>query len=126
MDRLKLGLAKAEGDVDVLLTCEWPAGLCDGLPDAAKPPGLNLDGGRGRAGAAPSERLGRAGAAPNKQLGRAGAAEGSARALRRVAAPLGVLTGFACLPTPPAATCRLGDVRRGGAGVPAAVPPRRR
>ncbi|KAL4423189.1 hypothetical protein ABPG77_000322 [Micractinium sp. CCAP 211/92] len=44
VDRLKLGLAKAEGDVDVLLTCEWPAGLCDGLPDAAKPPGLSLDG----------------------------------------------------------------------------------
>lgn len=44
VDRLKLGLAKAEGDIDVLLTCEWPAGLCDGLPDTAKPQGVPLDG----------------------------------------------------------------------------------
>lgn len=59
VDRLKLGLAKAEGDVDVLLTCEWPAGLCDGLPDAAKPPGLSLDGKQGREGA--RQASGRAG-----------------------------------------------------------------
>lgn len=29
---------KADGDVDLLLTCEWPAGVTDGaapLPDAA-------------------------------------------------------------------------------------------
>lgn len=44
VDRLKLALARAEGDIDVLLTCEWPAGLCDGLPDAAKPQGVPLEG----------------------------------------------------------------------------------
>ena len=45
MDRLKLALVRAEGDVDVLLTCEWPAGTCDGLPDAAKPQDVKkLDG----------------------------------------------------------------------------------
>jgi hypothetical protein len=44
VDRLKLALAKAEGDIDVLLTCEWPAGLCDELPDAAKPQDVRLDG----------------------------------------------------------------------------------
>lgn len=44
VEKLKLGIAQAEGDVDVLLTCEWPAGLCDGLPEAAKPQGIKLDG----------------------------------------------------------------------------------
>jgi hypothetical protein len=44
VDRLKLALAKAEGDVDVLLTCEWPAGVCDDLPEAARPQGVALDG----------------------------------------------------------------------------------
>ncbi|PSC76403.1 Zinc finger CCCH domain-containing 64 [Micractinium conductrix] len=45
VDRLKLALVRAEGDVDVLLTCEWPAGTCDGLPDAAKPQDVKkLDG----------------------------------------------------------------------------------
>jgi hypothetical protein len=44
VDRLKLQLTQAEGDMDVLLTCEWPAGLCDGLLEAAKPVGIPLDG----------------------------------------------------------------------------------
>lgn len=46
VDRLKLALAQAEGDIDVLLTCEWPQGLCDGLAEAAKPQGIRLDGAR--------------------------------------------------------------------------------
>lgn len=45
VDKLKLALAKAEGDIDVLLTNEWPQGLCDGLADAARPQDAKLDGG---------------------------------------------------------------------------------
>lgn len=44
VDRLKLALAQAEGDIDVLLTCEWPQGVADGLAEAARPQGIRLDG----------------------------------------------------------------------------------
>lgn len=52
---LQLALAK-EGDIDVLLTCEWPEGLCEGLPDAAQPQGMELEG----EGPGPGEGLGQA------------------------------------------------------------------
>lgn len=36
---VKRQLANAQGDIDLLLTNEWPAGVCIGLPDAALPQG---------------------------------------------------------------------------------------
>ena len=41
----------ADGDVDVLLTNDWPQGLCEGLPGSARPEGMKPSDG-GWAGAA--------------------------------------------------------------------------
>ncbi|MEW5297133.1 MAG: hypothetical protein WDW36_000361 [Sanguina aurantia] len=39
--RLKTALQGMEGDVDVLLTCEWPAGVTRGIPDSLLQPGAH-------------------------------------------------------------------------------------
>lgn len=41
---LRLQLQHVDGDVDVLLTSEWPDGVCAGLPDAALPAGALVAG----------------------------------------------------------------------------------
>jgi lariat debranching enzyme len=41
---LNHALNHAVGDMDILLTNEWPAGIADGLPDGAKPAGVKTDG----------------------------------------------------------------------------------
>lgn len=49
---LQLDITRATGDIDVLLTNEWPEGLCDNLPEAAVPQGADLSGGWVAGGAA--------------------------------------------------------------------------
>lgn len=48
VQNLKHKLQATDGDIDMLLTNEWPAGVCFGLPDASKPnpviEGGNLEG----------------------------------------------------------------------------------
>ncbi len=37
----------ASGDMDVFLTCEWPAGVCAAVPPALLPPDMPPDAGAG-------------------------------------------------------------------------------
>ncbi len=40
VDRLTKAVETTEGDIDLLLTCEWPAGVTDGLPAGSLPAGV--------------------------------------------------------------------------------------
>ena len=44
MNRLKLQLEGAAGDIDLLLTCEWPEGILLATPPGSTPEGLNSPG----------------------------------------------------------------------------------
>lgn len=43
-DLLRHKVEAADGDIDLLLTNEWPEGVCHGLPEAAQPAGVPTDG----------------------------------------------------------------------------------
>lgn len=44
VNKLKLQLEGAAGDVDLLLTCEWPEGVLFATPPGSTPEGLNTSG----------------------------------------------------------------------------------
>lgn len=44
MDRLTREVESAEGDIDLLLTCEWPADVAGGLAASAIPAGVDAGG----------------------------------------------------------------------------------
>jgi hypothetical protein len=45
--RLEAAVDAASGDMDVFLTCEWPAGVCAAVPPALLPPDMPPDAGAG-------------------------------------------------------------------------------
>ena len=47
MKRLEADVDAASGDVDIFLTCEWPAGVCAAVPAALLPPDVLPDAGAG-------------------------------------------------------------------------------
>jgi hypothetical protein len=42
--RVTTEVEQSEGDVDLLLTCEWPADVAGGLPAASLPAGVDAPG----------------------------------------------------------------------------------
>eukprot|EP00197_Chlamydomonas_leiostraca_P004815 CAMPEP_0202869196 /NCGR_PEP_ID=MMETSP1391-20130828/12137_1 /ASSEMBLY_ACC=CAM_ASM_000867 /TAXON_ID=1034604 /ORGANISM="Chlamydomonas leiostraca, Strain SAG 11-49" /LENGTH=310 /DNA_ID=CAMNT_0049549477 /DNA_START=30 /DNA_END=959 /DNA_ORIENTATION=- len=56
---LKRALSELTGEVDLLLTCEWPAGVAGGIPESQAPPGLEHPAAVGSAVAAEIAALAR-------------------------------------------------------------------